>query len=457
MDTPRSVAASSIIPEFRAAAPNGCRDGPGRATVSLGDGLTSHPARGHGRLLCVRGAARRSRAAREAGDRRRHGRARRRRGGELRSAPVRRAFGHARARGAAALPGCDLRAAAHRALRRGVAADLRDLPRVHAAGAGAVAGRGVPRRHGEHRGARRRDARSPARSSGGCASERSSRRRSASRRTSWWPRSPPTCASPTVSWSCGPDEIRELLDPLPIRKLFGLGAKTAPKVEALGIHTLGELRAASASRLRPVFGRYTERVQQRAAGIDDRPVIPDADEKQISAEETFETDIADHAAPAGRDRSPRGQGVRAPARPGTLRALRHREDPPRRTSRPTRASDASSRRRRRRASITAIATALLDAWLATQPRAALRLLGVGVSELARASATRPVLARRVRPQPATRPGGGRHSRAVRQAGRRTREQPGAPGRRGRRPAPAALAMPARGRHHWRPTHAPGTA
>jgi DNA polymerase-4 len=93
----------------------------------------------------------------------------------------------------------------------------------------------------------------------------------------------------------GEAEIRDLLDPLSIRKLFGLGAKTAPKVEALGIRTLGELRQANPSRLRPVFGRYTERVQQRAAGIDDRPVIADVDEKQISAEETFDTDIADPA------------------------------------------------------------------------------------------------------------------------------------------------------------------
>ncbi len=45
----------------------------------------------------------------------------------------------------------------------------------------------------------------------------------------------------------------------------------------------------------PLFGRYTERLQQRAAGIDDRPVIPDVDKKQISAEETFDTDIADPA------------------------------------------------------------------------------------------------------------------------------------------------------------------
>ena len=91
-----------------------------------------------------------------------------------------------------------------------------------------------------------------------------------------------------------PDErLREVLDPLSVRRLPGLGRKTGAKVEALGIHTLGELRSAPDSLLRPLFGRYTDRVRERAAGIDDRPVIPEHDEKSLSAEDTFERDIGD--------------------------------------------------------------------------------------------------------------------------------------------------------------------
>jgi len=52
----------------------------------------------------------------------------------------------------------------------------------------------------------------------------------------------------------------------------------------------GECRAAAAG-----LRRYAERVIERAAGIDGRPVVPDQDEKQVSAEETFDVDIADHA------------------------------------------------------------------------------------------------------------------------------------------------------------------
>jgi DNA polymerase-4 len=178
-----------------------------------------------------------------------------------------------------------------------------------------------------------------------------------------------------------PEDVRATLDPLSIRKLFGLGPKTAPRVEALGIHTLGELRQAPAARLRPIFGRYTERVQQRAAGIDDRPVFPDLDEKQISAEETFDTDIADRdrlfaeihrladkACSRLRDRRLAGGCVTVKIRRADFTTCtRQRAFEPR--TQETRV-------------IARIAVELLDAWLRTQPRAALRLLGVGVSDLA---------------------------------------------------------------------------
>ena len=177
------------------------------------------------------------------------------------------------------------------------------------------------------------------------------------------------------------DEVRELLDPLPIRKLYGLGPKTAPRVEALGIHTLGQLRQASPAQLRPLFGRYTERVQRRAAGIDDRPVVPDEDEKQISAEETFDTDVADRTllrAEIARLADRACARVRARGLVGGCVTVKIRRGD---FATYTRQRAFEPRTEETRV-VTRIATELLDAWHATQPRAALRLLGVGVSDLA---------------------------------------------------------------------------
>ena len=87
--------------------------------------------------------------------------------------------------------------------------------------------------------------------------------------------------------------IREVLDPLSVRRLPGLGRKLGERVEAAGLRTLGDLRTATDAALWPLFGRDTARMRERAAGIDDRPVQPDLEEKSLSAEDTFAQDLAD--------------------------------------------------------------------------------------------------------------------------------------------------------------------
>jgi DNA polymerase IV len=177
-----------------------------------------------------------------------------------------------------------------------------------------------------------------------------------------------------------PAEVTALLDPLPVRRLFGIGPKTAPRVEALGIRTLGELRRAQVEVLRPVFGRHAERVRERAAGIDDRPVVPDLKEVQISSEETFDTDIDDHA-------QLHALLLRLADRSGTR--LRERGLAASCVTVKIRRADFTTYTRQRHIEpptqetrvIGRVAVELLDAWLATQPGSALRLLGVGVSHL----------------------------------------------------------------------------
>jgi len=89
----------------------------------------------------------------------------------------------------------------------------------------------------------------------------------------------------------GEERVREVLDPLSVRRLPGLGQKTGAKVEAAGIHTFADLRVAPDALLWPLFGRYTQRMRERAAGIDERPVLADLEDKSLSAEDTFEHDI----------------------------------------------------------------------------------------------------------------------------------------------------------------------
>ncbi len=64
--------------------------------------------------------------------------------------------------------------------------------------------------------------------------------------------------------------IREVLDPLSVRRLPGLGRKLGERVEAAGLRTLGELRTATDAVLWPLFGRDS-RADARAGGRHRRP------------------------------------------------------------------------------------------------------------------------------------------------------------------------------------------
>jgi DNA polymerase-4 len=175
-------------------------------------------------------------------------------------------------------------------------------------------------------------------------------------------------------------EVVALLDPLPVTRLFGIGKKTAPQLERLGVRTLRDLRLASDALLRPVFGAYAAQMRARAAGIDDRPVIADWDEKQISAEETFDVDITDrkqlHAQLAA-------LADRVAAR------LRHQQKLTECVVVKVRRADFRTYTRQRilrpptcdTMPIANAAAELLNDWLREQPHAPIRLLGVSARQL----------------------------------------------------------------------------
>ena len=91
-----------------------------------------------------------------------------------------------------------------------------------------------------------------------------------------------------------PGEEARFLAPLPARVIWGIGPRTAERLEALGVRTCGEQAAADLERLRGVFGREADKMIRRARGIDERPVEPDhGPPKSISQEWTFSRDVAD--------------------------------------------------------------------------------------------------------------------------------------------------------------------
>lgn len=90
------------------------------------------------------------------------------------------------------------------------------------------------------------------------------------------------------------DQVHAFLDPMPLGVLRGVGAKTAPKLQRLGLQTVGEVRRLSLELLRRHLGaRAGTQVYLQAQGIADDHVDPERTRKSISKETTFAEDVTD--------------------------------------------------------------------------------------------------------------------------------------------------------------------
>ncbi len=87
---------------------------------------------------------------------------------------------------------------------------------------------------------------------------------------------------------------RALLDPLPVRALWGVGPATAEAMRKVGITTVADIAAADPDELIRLFGQAHGRaLHEHAHGRDDRPVVAERDAKSVSVEDTFEVDLVD--------------------------------------------------------------------------------------------------------------------------------------------------------------------
>lgn len=92
-----------------------------------------------------------------------------------------------------------------------------------------------------------------------------------------------------------PEELERFLDPLPIRKIPGIGPKSEGFLRAKGIKTIADLRRAARAELVEAFGKWGEGIWESARGIDESELVEEREAKSVGAQETLEEDTLDPA------------------------------------------------------------------------------------------------------------------------------------------------------------------
>jgi len=86
---------------------------------------------------------------------------------------------------------------------------------------------------------------------------------------------------------------KEILAPLPVRRLWGVGAVTEKKLIAAGYRLISDIQQAPPGALQKLLGNQGPILQQLSFGIDTRPIQAQRQIKSIGDESTYETDLTD--------------------------------------------------------------------------------------------------------------------------------------------------------------------
>jgi len=91
-----------------------------------------------------------------------------------------------------------------------------------------------------------------------------------------------------------PGNERDLLGPMQVTVIPGVGPATAENLRRIGVHTVAELEQISQDELVRVVGKaHGSSLYLLARAEDERPVVPEREAKSISVEDTYETDHVD--------------------------------------------------------------------------------------------------------------------------------------------------------------------
>lgn len=96
---------------------------------------------------------------------------------------------------------------------------------------------------------------------------------------------------PNGQFAILPDQVQKFMEGLPVRKIWGIGPKSAERFASRGILTCADLQKIALPEMVAQYGKWGEELYHLSRGEDDREVSPHRISKSLSNETTFNDNL----------------------------------------------------------------------------------------------------------------------------------------------------------------------